>query len=168
MADPISRTTAIFDRPFRLPGIAEMLPAGEYDLETEISAPPDHQDPERWKAATLVLVRLHARASHPGLARSLTVPLSALEHALGRDKLTGGSLVDFFVEAMLADPMVRLVMRAERVSAAEIRTRYGQGMPQPLAAGPDRSRPNGQRPAAAQTGAAVQAAENEGMPPRHR
>ncbi|MGY6634853.1 MAG: hypothetical protein ACXIU8_14090 [Alkalilacustris sp.] len=169
MTGPISRTTAIFDRPFSLPGFAEMLPAGEYDLRTEIVAPPDHRDPDRWKASTLVLVRLHARASHPGLARSLTVPLSALEHALGRDKLTGGSLVDFFVEEMLADPMVQLVMRADRVSEAEIRTLYARsGAPDPPAAVPDRFGSHGQPSPAAQNGAAVQAAENEGMPPRHR
>ena len=166
MASPISRTTAIFDRPFSLPGLAEMLPAGEYDLQAEILAPPDHRDPDRWKASTLVLVRLQARASHPGLARSITVPLSALEHALGRDKLTGGSLVDFFVEEMLADPMVQLVMRADRVTEAEVRTLYARsGRPAPP--GPDLSRPNGPQSPAAKYGAAVQAAENEGMPPRH-
>ncbi|MGY6411752.1 MAG: hypothetical protein ACXIUV_12120 [Alkalilacustris sp.] len=164
MAGPISRTTAIFERPFSLPGFAEVLPAGEYDLEAEISAPPDHRDPDRWKAS--VLVRLHARKSHPGLVRSLTVPLSALEDALGRDKLTGASLVDFFVEEMLADPMVQLVMRADRVSEAEIRTLYARsGSP---AAVPDRFGSHGQPLPAAQNGAAVQAAENEGMPPRHR
>jgi hypothetical protein len=145
MAGPISRTTAIFERPFRLPGFAEVLPAGEYDLETEISAPPDHRDPDRWKAS--VLVQLHSRTSDPGLVRSLTVPLSALEHALDRDKLTGGALVNFFVEEMLADPLVRLVMRADRVSEAEVRTLYARsGLPEPVAAGPDPSSPNGHAP----------------------
>lgn len=163
MVGPISRTIAIFQRAFSLPGFAEMLPAGEYDLETEILAPPDHLDPDCWKAS--VLVRLHPRKSHPGLARSLTVPLSALEHALGRDKLTGGSLVHFFVEEMLADPMVQLVMRADRVSEAEVRTLYARS--EPPAAGPAPSRPNGHPSPAAQNGAAVQAAENEGMPPGH-
>lgn len=166
MAGPISRTTAIFGRPFSLPGFAEVLPAGEYDLETEISAPPDHRDPDRWTAS--VLVRLHARTSHPGLVRSLTVPLSALEDALGRDKLTGASLVDCFVEEMLADSMIQLVMRADRISEAEVRTLYAQsGSPEPPAAGPDLIGLHGQPSLAAQNCAAVQVAENEGMPTRH-
>ena len=167
MAGPISKTTAIFERPFRLPGFAEVLPAGEYDLETEISAPPDHRDADRWKAS--VLVRLHPRNTHPGLVRSLTVPLSALEDALGRDKLTGASLVDFFVDEMLADPMVQLVMRADRVTEAEVRALYASGgRPGRPAAAPDPIGPYGLPSPAAQNGAAVQAAENEGMPPRHR
>lgn len=167
MAGPISKTTAIFERPFSLPGFAEVLPAGEYDLETEISAPPDHRDADRWKAS--VLVRLHPRTSHPGLVRSLTVPLSALEDALGRDKLTGASLVDFFIDEMLADPMVQLVMRADRVTEAEVRALYARGgRPGRPAAAPDPIGSHGQPSPAAQNGAAVQAAENEGMPPRHR
>ncbi|MGY6633194.1 MAG: hypothetical protein ACXIU8_05560 [Alkalilacustris sp.] len=120
MAGDISRTTAIFERPFSLPGFAEALPASECDPEPEIAASPDHQDPDRWKVS--VLVRLHPRASHPGLVRSLTVPLSALGDTLGRDNLAGAFLVDFFVEEMPADPMVQRVMRADRVSEAEVRT----------------------------------------------
>lgn len=166
MAGHICKTIAVFDRPFSLLGFAELLPAGEYDLETEISAPPDHQDPDRWKAS--VLVRLHPRVSHPGLTRSLTVPLSALDHALGRDKLTGSALVDFFVEEMLANPMVHLVMRADRVSEDEIRNLYARHLPsEPSGVEPGRDRPDAQPPLAARDRAAVQAAENEGMPPRH-
>jgi hypothetical protein len=167
MAGPIIKSTAIFDRPFNIPGFAEVLPAGEYDLETEISAPPDHQDPERWKAT--VLVRLHSRQSHPGLARNLTVPLAALEAALARDKLTGRDLVDFFLEEMLADPMVRLMMQADRVSETEIRNIYARNrLSEPSSIEPCRNSTNGQPPRAPLDRAAVQAAENEGMPPRYR
>ena len=145
MRGPISKTTATFERPFTLPGFPEALPAGDYDLETEISAPPDHRDPEQWKASVLVTVRLHPRMSHPGLARSLTVPLSALEHAVARDKLTGSGLVDFFVEEMLTDPMVQLVMRADRVSEAEIRSIYARSRPsEPSGPEPERQKPDGQ------------------------
>ncbi|MCC5987034.1 MAG: hypothetical protein JJT95_05080 [Pararhodobacter sp.] len=167
MAGPFSKTTAIFDRPFSIPGFDESFPAGEYDLETEISAPPDHQNPERWKAS--VLVRLHSRESHPGLARSLTVPLAVLDHALARDKQTGRSLVDFFVEEMLADPMVQLVMHADRVTDAEIRSIYSrdrQSSPSVIEAAQGRTRAQLLR--AAQYRTAVQVAENEGMPTRHR
>jgi hypothetical protein len=159
MQGPISKSTAIFERPFSIPGFDELLPAGEYDLETEIDAPPDHLDPETWKAS--VRVRLHARGSHPGLARSLTVPLTALAGALARDKHSGLDVVEFFVEQMLADPMIRLMMTADRISATEIRTLYasgGQGGPAPDQ--PEQTVT--QEPTA--TDAAVDVAENEGMP----
>jgi hypothetical protein len=58
-----------FFAPFSLPSFEETLPAGVYDIETELSAPVGHIDPATWKAA--VLVNLHPRASHPGLARTL-------------------------------------------------------------------------------------------------
>jgi hypothetical protein len=168
MSIPISRTTVIFERPFSLPGLAEVLPAGEYDLETTISAPPDHRDPDRWKASTLVLLRLHARKSQPGLARSLTVPLSAIAEALDRDKLSGGCLVDFFVEEMLADPMVQLVMRVDRVSEDEIRTLYSRHRSGPSDTGADRNTGNGGPTRTVQDRGAIHAAGSEGMPPRHR
>ncbi|KPP85879.1 MAG: hypothetical protein HLUCCO07_03555 [Rhodobacteraceae bacterium HLUCCO07] len=125
MTDPIFKTTVSFAKPFRISGLDGLLPAGDYDLETEIQAPPDHLNPERWKAS--VMVQLHARRSHPGLSRNLTVPLSALDHALTRDGQPANALVDFLVEEMLADPMIRLVMMADRVSEAEIRQIYAQG-----------------------------------------
>ncbi|KPQ05616.1 MAG: hypothetical protein HLUCCA12_14595 [Rhodobacteraceae bacterium HLUCCA12] len=167
MQPPTIKTTAVFCRPFVIAGFDETLPAGEYDLETEISTPPDHKCPERWKAS--VLVRLHPRNSHPGLARSLTIPLSDLENALARDKFTGGAIVDFFVEEMLADPMVRLVMRADRVSEAEIRTTYARNrQPDASDTEPDQSSIQVPPPLAGQDRAAVQVAENEGMPTRPR
>ena len=61
MQDPISKSPAIFERPFSIPGFDELLPAGEYDLETEIDAPPDHLDPEKWKASVLVRFARGAR-----------------------------------------------------------------------------------------------------------
>ena len=73
MEELTSKTIAVFSRPFTVPGFNEMLPAGEYEIETELVSPPDQQDPAAWKAA--VLVKLHPRISHPGLARTLTVSL---------------------------------------------------------------------------------------------
>lgn len=165
MQGPISKTTAVFAEPFRIPGLDEVLPAGEYDLETEIDAPPDHLHPERWKAS--VLVRLHPRLSHPGMHRTLTVPLSALEHALARDKLTGRNLVDFFIEDMLSDPMIRLVMAADRVTDSEIRQLYARASRAPEPAFRDPRTGEGARAQRDnQDAAALQRAENEGMPPR--
>jgi hypothetical protein len=135
----ISRTTVAFARPFDLPGFDEQLPAGDYDIETELSAPPDHRDPARWKASVMVV--LHSRSSHPGLSRNLTVSLADLDGALARDKLTGKDLATFLLDALLEDPMVRLVMEADGVSEVQLRTLYAgsEGAPPshpPLSAAP--------------------------------
>lgn len=124
MEELTSKTIAVFSRPFTVPGFTEMLPAGEYEIETELSSPPDQVDPEAWKAS--VFVRLHPRISHPGLERFLTVSLVDLDQARARDKLTGKELTDFFVEEMLADPMIRLVMKADGVSEAHLRNLYSR------------------------------------------
>lgn len=161
MQDLISKTVAVFARPFTLPGFDETLPAGEYEVETEMVSPPDHLDPHAWKAS--VLVKLHPRVSHPGLARTLTVSLVDLDNARARDKETGMALSNAFLEEMLADPMVRLVMKADGVSEAHLRHLYaGLGTAQPAR---DALNPNTARDDARET-ASIQAAENEGMPPR--
>lgn len=116
------KTTAVFLRPFQLPSFNETLPPGEYEIETQLLEPADWIEPGAW--ASSVLVHLHPRASHPGLGRTLTVPLAELESAVAKDKLTGKALTDYFLEEMLADPMIRLVMQADGVDEAEIRVLY--------------------------------------------
>ncbi len=116
------KTTAVFLRPFQLPSFNETLPPGEYEIETQLLEPVDWIEPGTWTSS--VLVRLHPRASHPGLSRTLTVPLAELEHAVAKDKLTGKALTDFFLEEMLADPMIRLVMQADGVAEADLRDLY--------------------------------------------
>lgn len=113
------KTTAVFLRPFQLPSFNETLPPGEYEIETQLLEPVDRIDPGPWTSS--VLVHLHPRASHPGLGRTLTVPLAELESAVAKDKLTGKALTDLFLEEMLADPMIRLVMQADGVAEADIR-----------------------------------------------
>ncbi|WP_299900763.1 hypothetical protein [uncultured Ruegeria sp.] len=161
MQDSISKTVAVFARPFTLPGFDETLPSGEYEIETETVSPPDHLDPEAWKAS--VLVKLQPKVSHPGLTRTLTVSLVDLDKARARDKQTGMALSSAFLEEMLADPMVRLVMKADGVTEAHLRSLYS-GLRTPQADGTslnskaarDRVLDN----------ASIQAAENEGMPPQ--
>lgn len=116
------KTTAVFLRPFQLPSFNETLSPGEYEIETQLLEPVDWIEPGTWTSS--VLVRLRPRASHPGLSRTLTVPLAELEHAVAKDKLTGKALTDFFLEEMLADPMIRLVMQADGVAEADLRTLY--------------------------------------------
>ncbi|PJE25750.1 hypothetical protein SAMN06297129_2462 [Pseudooceanicola antarcticus] len=151
-----SKTIAVFAREFTVPGFAETLPAGDYEIETELASPPDTQHPEAWKAS--VLVKLHPRSTHPGLSRTLTVSLADLELAQARDKLTDRALADVFLEEMLADPMVRLVMQADGVSEAHLRHLYAWQAPLEGDA------------SAASTGAPMleeassQASANEGLP----
>ena len=38
MIDQIAKSVAVFDRPFKLPGFDETLPAGEYDMEMRAPA----------------------------------------------------------------------------------------------------------------------------------
>ena len=122
MDDQTVKTVAVFDRPFKMPGFDETLPAGEYDIETELASPPDHKDPEAWKAS--VVVHLHPSVAHPGLTRSLSVSLVDLDVARAKDKLSGKELSQVFLEEMLADPMVQLVMQADGVSEAQLRHLY--------------------------------------------
>ena len=88
-----ARTTVVFVRPFRVPGLDEELPAGEYVLETEVEPPFGFPDPDSWRAS--VLIHLQPKDAAPGLARSLTLPL--------------------------ADPMVRLFMASDGITEAEMR-----------------------------------------------
>jgi hypothetical protein len=116
------KTTAVFLQPFQLPSFNETLPPGEYEIETQLQEPVDWMEPGTWTSS--VLLRLQPRASQPGLSRTLTVPLAELEHAVAKDKLTGKALNDFFLEEMLADPMIRLVMQADGVTEQDLRDLY--------------------------------------------
>lgn len=116
------KTTAVFLQPFELASFDEVLPAGDYEIETELVDPVDWIEPGIWTAS--VLVHLKPQTSHPGLSRTLTVPLTELENAIAKDKLSGKALTDYFLEEMLADPMVCLVMQADGVSEEEMRGLY--------------------------------------------
>lgn len=117
-----TKTTAVFIKPFVFSSFSETLPPGEYEIETRLPDPADRIEPGAWTPA--VLVHLHPRATHPGLARTLTVPMAELENALAKDKLAGKPLLDFFIEEMLSDPMIRLVMQADGVEEFELRELY--------------------------------------------
>jgi hypothetical protein len=125
-----ARTTAVFVRPFRVPGLNELLPTGEYVLETELEAPSGFADSESWKAS--VLIHLHPKAAAPGLARTLTVPLADLEQAQAEDHLSGAPLAEFRLDELLADPMVRMFMASDGVTEDQIRRLYSG-----LRAGPE-------------------------------
>lgn len=114
-----------FTQPFELAGFDEVLPAGLYEIEAELPARTDNIEPNNWMSS--VLVHLHPRPSHPGLSRTLTIPLAALDCAILKDKFPGGPFADRFLEEMLIDPMIRLVMQAYGVSDDDIRGFYSGG-----------------------------------------
>ena len=118
-AQPTREITAVFLREFALPGLGEVLPAGEYVVRVELRPPPRCANPARWKASALV--QLHPAPGSPGLSRALTISLADLENALAKDKLTGQPLSDYFLEEMLADPLVRLVMKSDGLTEEDIR-----------------------------------------------
>lgn len=142
MITPI-KTTAVFLRPFELPSFNEILPPGEYEIEIQMLETVDRIEPATWTST--VLVRLHPRASHPGLSRTLTVPLAELEQAVVQDKLTGKALADFFLEEMLVDPMIRLVMQADGVAESDLRDLYSPDTDRGLSGQNDRSKTDGPR-----------------------
>ncbi|MCM2561274.1 hypothetical protein M8756_00520 [Lutimaribacter sp. EGI FJ00015] len=152
-------TIATFEHPFSVPGFDEMLPAGAYEIDTEQCAPPGRLDPEAWKAS--VFMKLHTRETHPGLARVLAVSLADLDRARARDTATGKALTDTFLEEMLGDPLVLLVMQADGFSAAQIRHIYSGAFNAPDG---DDVRGLGKSTKTRQYEASVRAAENEGMP----
>jgi hypothetical protein len=108
--------TAVFLRSFVVPGVEEVLPAGEYQVEAELRGP---GDPDGWEAQ--VLVHLHPTPGSPALTRSLTLPLAELDRAIARDKVSGRPLADLVLEEMLHDPMVRLFMASDRISEDDMR-----------------------------------------------
>ncbi len=120
MTTAVQKTT-VFLRPFQLPNFNETLPPGEYGIEMHPPAPAEGPAGAR---ASSVRVQLPARASHPGLSRTLTVPLADFRDAVTRDGLSGKAMADLFLEEMLADPMIRLVMHADGVAEADLRDLY--------------------------------------------
>ncbi len=161
----INKTIATFSRPFTLPGCDETLPAGDHEIETEQCPPPDHLSPEAWKAS--VILRLRSRRSHAALVRTPTVSLADLDSARAKEKLTGLELSQFFLEEMLADPMVRLVMQADGVSEIQLRHLYSRSRTQQSDSEILDDKPEVRVPRDCLQGeASIQVAEDEGMPTR--
>ena len=113
------RVSAVFARPFRIPGLDETLPPGEYALDAEIAAPAGHPDPAGWKAS--VLIHLLPQPASPALARTLTVPLADLERALAENLRSAAPPARVGLDELLADPMVRLFMASDGVTEDQIR-----------------------------------------------
>lgn len=124
MHSTMVETTAVFLKAFQVPGLSEVLPAGQYAVQVTRQAPLGCVDPGSWKAS--VSVQLHPTPGSPSLSRTLTISLADLEHALAKDKLSGHPLADFVLEEMLADPMVRLFMKSDGVTEDDLRRLHAE------------------------------------------
>ncbi|MCO6381403.1 hypothetical protein [Oceanicola sp. 502str15] len=77
-----------------------------------------------------------------------TVSPAEVDRARARDTLTGRAFNDLFLDEMLADPLVRLVMKADGVSAAHLRLLYaGGGAAESASAAPIRTAAKDGKPA---------------------
>jgi hypothetical protein len=103
--------SAVFHQPFRLPGQRETFPPGEYALEVAPALGP----------GASVLIHLSPQPAGAGAARTVTVPLADLEAALA------AQVPPVPLDALLADPMVRLFMASDGVTDDEIRGLYDDG-----------------------------------------
>lgn len=159
----IDRTTATFVRPFTFPGLDETLPPGKYRLETELCAPLHHISPADWKAS--VLIHLLRKGDGSSVERQLTVSLQDMEDARARDRLTAEESSKIVLDGMLDDPMLRLIMNADRISESDFRVLYGSWQ---INAAESRSQNWRKRLHKARNQrrekAALQVAENEGWP----
>lgn len=122
-------TSVTFKRPFVLGDFDEVQPAGAYRVETDeellefVSFPAYRR--------TLTMIHLHASPYHPGRTQMLDIDPNDLDAALTRDQaaaalpgeLETGMGVDARspglepdLDEMMADPIVRSVMRSDGLS----------------------------------------------------
>ncbi|MCV2875086.1 hypothetical protein OE810_02325 [Rhodobacteraceae bacterium XHP0102] len=104
---------------FKIKGFHETLPAGKYDIE--ISEHCSQNSKTQKKHLSSVILHLHPCTSNPGLKRSIHLPLVEFEAVLSKDEVTLKKSKDPFLEAMMADPFIHLIMQADGYSETEVR-----------------------------------------------
>ena len=98
-------------------------------------------------------------------ARPFTVP--GFDNARVKDRLSRKESSQVLLDEMLADPMVQLVMRADKVSETQLRYLYsGSRTPQTDVDVLDRKTDDDTRQGLSPDRSVIQIAENEGMPSR--
>ena len=111
--------TATLRKSFKLKSFDEALPAGQYDIEIDGYSSDSSGNQEKYVYS--VILHLHPCVSNPGLKRTLQVPLVDLEAVLLKDKMASRNREDPFLEEMMADPLIHLMMQADGYSEAEVR-----------------------------------------------
>ena len=84
MMSRTSNKIVTFTRPFVLGGYDEVLPAGDYNVETEEELLEGVSFPAYHRISTLI--HLHAKPGRAGLTQTLTIDPNELEAALKRDQ----------------------------------------------------------------------------------
>ena len=107
-----------FTRPFVLGAFGGMFPSGDYELEWERDIL-DGMLPDCLR--TSVLVPLHVGCGRPGLTQKLTVAWHDLETALAGDLASQERPVVPYLEGMLSESIIRLVMLSDDVSEHKVR-----------------------------------------------
>ena len=77
--------TITFNKPFTLAGIGEVLPAGDYRVETDEELLQGISFHAYRRVQTLI--HLPSKSGNPGLVRTLTIDPKDLEAALKRDQV---------------------------------------------------------------------------------
>lgn len=79
-----SKKKVTFRKPFVLREFDEVLPAGQYDVETDEELLEGISFPVYQRILTVI--RLHPKAGQPGLSQALTIDPNELDAALKRDQ----------------------------------------------------------------------------------
>ena len=110
--------TVTFTRPFLIGGFDEVLPAGEYCVETdeELLAGLSFSAYRR----VLTVIHLPAASANRNLTRSLTIDPDELDVALKRDRAQAKIRAGVELEEIMSDPIARLVMNSDGLSEAAV------------------------------------------------
>ena len=112
-----SPSTAVFRRPFDLPGLGRSARAGEYTVRAEPGA-----NPSGLRAGQgILLIDLNSAGTCPADHNWFRVSIEALDAALVIDKLPANERAAAMLENLLGDALVRLAMRSDPGLQAKFR-----------------------------------------------
>ena len=120
----VSKVPVVFRRPFSVRGVEGTFPPGEYQFRIESPAFPGASDRESDRRKARLQLQLQ-----PGCHRTRQVPrlplqVAATEGGASHDALLKYAQGQRFIEDMLADPIIRLVMQADGVCETQVRRLY--------------------------------------------
>lgn len=101
--------TAVFRRPFDLPGLGRSAHAGEYTVRAEPGANPSGLR----SGEGILLIDLKSAGTRPAEHDWFRVTLEALDAALVNDRLPASERAAAMLKKVLGDAMVRLAMRSD-------------------------------------------------------
>lgn len=115
----LNKKTVTLKNAFKLKCFDEALPAGRYVIETNGCGSGHGSVTDKYIRS--LILHLSPCAANPGLKRTLLVPFADLEDVLLKDQMTPKKSEDPFLEEMMADPFIHLIMQADGYSETEVR-----------------------------------------------